>query len=200
MTRNKTELSLLTEHHSIAAKDLSDPAPSPSELKLILQAAMSVPDHGGLTPFRFLVIQGDARHELARVFEQASRQRNPYADEASVNKQKNKPLRSPMIIVVIARITENPSIPSTEQLLCAGCAAQHIQLACKILGYGSIWLSGDNCYDMNVYEALGVDTNERLVGFIYVGTPSTAPHVKPRPAAHTITDHWKKIRHSDFAI
>jgi len=194
------ELSFLTEHCSIAAKDLHDPAPTTEQIKLILQAAMSAPDHGELIPYRFLVIEGEAMQELSEVFEQAIIKRNPDADEATVNKQKNKPLRAPLIITVIARITQNPKIPEVEQILSAGCAAQHIQLASRALGFGSIWLTGDNSYDMSVYEALGLQINERVIGFIYIGTSPTIAQKKNRVDSNTITHYWKRLQHTDFAI
>lgn len=194
------ELSFLIQHQSIPASDLNDPAPSSKELEHILQSGMSAPDHGNLTPYRFLTIQGDARIQLSGLFEQAVQKRNPEADEATILKQKNKPLRSPMIIVVIATLTETPKIPEIEQLLSAGCAAQHIQLACSQLGYGSIWLTGDNCYDMFIYSALGLDLHERIIGFIYIGTPAKTVSSKARTSAQSITQNWEKSRHIEFAI
>ncbi|MCK4709110.1 MAG: nitroreductase, partial [Gammaproteobacteria bacterium] len=154
------KLSFLNEQISTPAKDLSLPAPDADQLEAILQTAMSAPDHGGLVPFRFLIIQGDARLNLSEVFEKAAINRN--ADEAAVSKQKKKLLRSPMIIIVIAHLTNNPVIPEIEQMLSAGAAAQHIQIACKSLGFGSIWLTGENCYDLHVYESLGLAFNERV--------------------------------------
>lgn len=198
MTQKTHKLSFLYEQISIPAKDLIYPGPSEDELNSILQAAMSAPDHGGLIPFRFLVIQEDARSALSEIFEKAARHRG--ADEATVLKQKKKPLRSPMIIAVVASITDNPCIPEVEQLLCAGIAAQHIQLACKSLGYGSIWLTGENCYDLLVYESLGLNINERIVAFIYIGTPGNPALKKDRADARTITQHWNMPQHTDFAI
>ena len=192
------KLAFLTEHCSIPAKQLTDPAPSDETLKCILQSAMSVPDHCELKPFRFLVIQGEAREELSKVFEAAARKRG--VDETVVLKQKQKPLRSPLIVTVIARVTENPAVPEIEQILSAGCAAQHIQLACAALDFGSIWLSGENCYDLLVYEALGLDINERIIGFIYIGTPADNFANKTRSNAELITHFWKTSQHTDYAI
>lgn len=200
MTKNQGELSFLLDQQSVPAAELTDPAPTPADLERILQAAMSAPDHGAMQPFRFLIIEGDARNELSSVFARAVKQRNPQVDDATLAKQKNKPLRSPMIIVVIAQLTENPKIPEIEQMLSAGCAAQHIQLACRALGYGSVWLTGDNAYDMQVYEALGLDLNERIIGFIYTGTIATSPTAKTRSSASGMTSHWQKPQHNDFAI
>lgn len=192
------KLSFLNDQVSIPANELTHPAPDDKQLETILQSAMSAPDHGGLTPFRFLVIRGDSLLNLSEVFEKAAIKRK--ADPATISKQKKKPLRSPMIIIVIARLTENPSIPEIEQMLSAGIAAQHIQLACKSLGFGSIWLTGENCYDLTVYESLGLDVNEKLIGFIYIGTPVERPVKKKRPDAKKITQHWTVSQTSDFAI
>ncbi len=198
MTRKMQKLSFLTEQISIPAKELTLPAPDEKQLEAILQTAMSSPDHGELTPFRFLVIQDDALSELSEVFKQAAIQRG--ADDSTILKQQKKPLRSPMIITVIATITDNPSIPEVEQILCAGIAAQHIQLACRSLNFGSIWLTGENCYDLFVYQALGLELNERIIGFIYVGTAEGTNHKKNRSDAKKITRFWETSQHIDFAI
>lgn len=194
------DLSFLLQHQSIPASDLVEPAPDDAELDHILQAAMSAPDHGNLKPFRFLTIRGDARLELSILFEQAVRRRDPSADEATVIKQKNKPLRSPLIVVVIASVCDNPKIPQVEQILSAGCATQHIQLACSALGYGSIWLTGDNSYDLFIYERLGLEVNERIIGFVYIGTPAHARDLKTRDHAQNITQKWEKPTLIEFAI
>jgi nitroreductase len=194
------DLSFLLQHQSIPAIELNDPAPSDSELEQILQAAMSAPDHGGLKPFRFLTIRGDARFELSTLFEQAVKKRNPQADAITVAKQRNKPLRSPLIVVVIASVRENPKVPDVEQILSAGCATQHIQLACSSLGYGSIWLTGDNSYDLFIYEALGLAPDERIIGFVYMGSYSGRSGPKVREPALDITQNWTRPLRNKFAI
>lgn len=198
MTVKMQKLSFLNNQVSVPAKNLTLPAPDENQLNAILQTAMSAPDHAELTPFRFLIIEGDALQDLSMVFEKAATLRG--LDRTAVLKQKQKPLRSPMIIVVIACITDNPSVPEIEQILSAGVATQHIQLACKSLGFGSIWLTGENCYDLNVYQALGLDINERIVSFIYVGTDSSPAETKKRKDSKKITRHWNSSQHIDFAI
>lgn len=198
MTMKTDQLSLLTHHQSIPAAELIEPAPDELQLDAILQAAMSAPDHGNLHPFRFLIIKGEARTELSKVFEQAARNRN--LDETAILKQKSKPLRAPMIVLVIARIIQSPKIPEIEQILCAGCAAQHIQLACSSLGFGSIWLTGENCYDQMIYQSLGLQIDERLIGFIYIGSVSAPAIPKPRNNARDITQQWSQIASAEFAI
>jgi nitroreductase len=198
MTRPIPELNFLTDHVSVPAAELCDPAPDPEQLDAILQSAMSAPDHGNLQPFRFIVIQHEAREKLSQVFEKAAQDKQ--LDAQGVLKQKQKPLRSPMIICVVAHITPSPKIPEIEQLLSAGCAAHHVQLACRNLGFGSIWLTGENCYDQSVYQALGLDIDERLVGFIYVGSLKSELPKKTRNSAREITSYWTEIQASPFAI
>ncbi len=185
---------------SIPAKFLIEPAPNAKQLKQILQCAMSVPDHGGLQPFRFLTIQHEAREKLAHVFEQAIRQRNPDAGEACFKKQYQKPLRSPLIIVVVCCLRDNTKVPVIEQQLSAGCAAQNIMLATYALGFGACWLTGDNAYDDLVKEALGLGFNEQITGFIYVGTVHEHTGMKKRRSVDSICDEWVDVCHLETAI
>lgn len=193
------DLTFLTEHHSVPARQLHEPAPDNRQLEAILQCALSAPDHGHLQPFRFLVIRGEARQRLADLFEQAARKRTP-DDEVGIAKQRDKPLRSPLIVTVIARVIASPKIPEIEQILTAGCAAQHIQLACRALGFGSIWLTGGNAYDLSIHEALGLELDERIVGFLYIGTPEPGAGRKDRGDARRITREWRHPIQHDYSI
>ncbi len=167
----KQQLHLLNRH-STPAKALTEPAPDNNQLKQIFEIAMCAPDHGRIKPYRFITIRGDARIALSNVFAQAVKRRDPDVSDEYLNKQKDKPLRSPLIVVVVACIIESQKIPEIEQMLSAGTAAHNILLASKAMGFGSIWLTGDNAYDPYVYEALGLAENEKIIGFVYLGTES----------------------------
>ena len=78
-----------------------EPAPNDAELQPILEIAMNAPDHKRLRPYRFIAIRGDARYRLSEIFVQAARLREPDVDAAYLAKQREKPLRSPLIVVVI---------------------------------------------------------------------------------------------------
>jgi nitroreductase len=180
----------LLERHSTPAKFLTEPAPDDAQLREILGLAMHAPDHGRLRPYRFITIRGEARHALAEVFAAAVQKRDPEVSQAYLKKQKNKPLRSPLIVVVVACLNENPKIPKIEQMLSAGAAAHSILLASKAMGYGSIWLTGDNAYDRSVCEPLGLDFNEKIVGFIYLGTETVAIPRLPKPDLGEKVSNW----------
>ena len=178
--------------HSTPAKILIDPAPDEAQLDQILEIAMNAPDHGRIRPYRFISIRGQARHDLSDLFGRAVKLRDADVSAEYLKKQMDKPLRSPLIVVVVATLIESTKIPKIEQMLSAGAAAHNILLASNALGFGSIWLTGDNAYDPVVYEALGLAGNEKIIGFVYLGTKKmTMP--KPRPGdVKKHLSHWHR--------
>lgn len=182
----------LLARHSTPAKELTEPAPDDAQLRQIIEVAMHAPDHGRLCPYRFITIRGDARHALAEVFAAAVKRRDAEVSEAYVAKQKNKPLRSPLIVVVVASLTDNPKIPQVEQMLSAGAAAHNVLLASNAMGFGSIWLTGDNAYDSSVCQALGLASSEKIIGFIYLGTEKRIWPSPPKPDVDEKITRWDK--------
>jgi len=180
----------LLERHSTPARNLAEPAPDDAQLRQIFKLAMHAPDHGRLSPYRFITIRGESRHALAEVFASAVKKRDPEVSEWYLKKQQHKPLRSPLIVVVVACLYDNPKVPEIEQMLSAGAAAHSILLASKAMGFGSILLTGDNAYDPSVFEPLGLVSNEKIIGFIYLGTETSAvPHL-PKPDLDKKITNW----------
>ncbi len=166
-----------------SAPRLCDPAPSHSEMGEIIRAAIRVPDHAWLRPWRFLAIEGDRREALGDILERALIQRNPGADDAARAKAKMSPLRAPLVVVVIARLQEHPKVPFSEQRLSAGCAAHAILLAAETLGYAGVWRTGAAAFDRLLMADLGLAENEEITGFIYLGSrdscSKTVPPLQP---------------------
>jgi len=181
----------LLERHSTPAQALVAPAPDDSQLRLILKIALGAPDHGRLHPYRFISIRGEARRKLSEIFGKATLQREPGVDPAYLEKQKAKPLRSPLIVVVVASPIESPKIPQIEQVLSAGAAAHSVLLAANALGFGSIWLTGANAYDEYVCGELGLDKSESIIGFLYIGTPTMEFPPRPIPEVSTHHTSWE---------
>jgi len=151
---------------------------------------MHAPDHGRIYPYRFMTIRGDARIELSKVFGEAVKRRDPDVSQEYLKKQEDKPLRSPLIVVVIACLIESPKIPEIEQMLSAGAAAHNILLASKAMGYGSIWLTGDYAFDPFVCNALDLADNEKIIGFIYLGTETIDINKKPEVDIDSKIKQW----------
>jgi len=186
----------LLKRHSTPAKVLTEPAPDDAQLRKIFSLAMHAPDHARLYPYRFITIRGDARHALSEVFGSAVKRRDPDVSEAYLAKQKDKPLRSPLIVVVVACLSDNPKVPEIEQMLSAGAAAHNVLLASNAMGFGSIWLTGDNAYDKQVCYALGLTTNETIIGFIYIGTEDKILPSPPKPNLDEKITSWSKAVNS----
>ncbi len=182
----------LLQRHSTPAKELTDPAPDDAQLREIFELAMHAPDHARLSPYRFITIRGDARYALSEVFGSAVKQRDPDVSDFYLAKQKDKPLRSPLIVVVIACLHDNPKVPEIEQMLSAGAAAHGVMLASNAMGFGSILLTGDNAYDKYVCEALGLAPNEKIIGFIYLGTEKRILPKLPKPSVDEKFIQWTK--------
>ena len=178
------------QRNSTPAKALSEPAPNDAELQAILEIAMNAPDHKRLRPYRFMTIRGDARYRLSEIFVQATRLREPDVDAAYLAKQREKPLRSPLIVVVIASLVDEEKVPEVEQMLCAGAATHGLMLAANALGFGSIWLTGANAYDDHVRAELGIAEHEHIVGFVYLGTPQLAIPPRPIPDVGDFVSDW----------
>lgn len=168
---------------------LAEPAPSAAQLEQALLAAQAAPDHGRLKPWRFIVIEGDARIKFGQLMADALKARDASANAEMQEKEAQKPLRSPLTIVVVAEIQDSPKAPEVEQLLAAGAATQNLILALHAQGFGAQWKSGAASFCQHVKAGLGIKPSDHIVGIIYVGTPAEAG--KPRPAAEGKVTYWK---------
>lgn len=170
---------------------LGEPGPSDEELREFLEAAVTAPDHGAVRPWRFILVRGGAREALGDLFTEALLKRKPDADEDTIEKDRDRMRRVPLLIVVAARITQNhPKVPPGEQLVSTGLAAQAILLAAQSKGYGGIMLTGDHAYDAHVKQGLGLEESDQIVAFLYIGTPEGEPRPKRRPDPAKFTVEW----------
>lgn len=170
---------------------LGGPGPSEEEVRAFIEGAVAGPDHGAVRPWRFFVVQGDAREAMGEVFTKALLKRKPDADDATVEKDRDRMRRVPLLIVVAAVINDNhPKVPPSEQIVSAGLAAQSILLAAQSRGYGGVILTGDHAYDPTVKAALGLKEKHQIVGFVYIGTPEGEMRAKRRPEIDKFMLEW----------
>lgn len=173
-------MDLLTQRSSMPR--LIAPAPSEQALNLIQRAALRVPDHMGLMPFRCDLVQGDALISLGQLFEKAAFS-EPGFDQRAKERAAQLPLRAPLIIVVSTSYQEHPKVPFLEQYATAACAAMAMQQACFALDYGAIWRTGPYAESNIVKSGLGIVQPNHLVGFLYIGTPAVPTPIKPEREA-----------------
>jgi nitroreductase len=165
------------------AKTYGETAPTKEQLAIVLQAAVRAPDHGRLRPWRFMIIQGDQRRKLGDLLAASALRRIPGLSAGDLQRERDKALRAPLIIVVACRIVPGTKIPVIEQILAAGSAAQNILLALHALGFVAAWKTGEAAYDPEVKRALGFAADDHLVGFIYTGGGAGATFAQGKPAS-----------------
>ncbi len=178
-------------HTRESAAKLQDPAPDDAALNALLQAALRAPDHGRLRPWRFLAIRGEALNRFGDVLAETLQARAPEATPDMLARERAKALRAPLIVVVAARIQRGGKIPEIEQILSSGAAAQNIMLAAHAMGYGAMWKTGDPAYDPRVKRALGLDEDDAIVAFIYLGTNTGGPRPTARPSVQDFLIEWR---------
>ncbi|HEY0421625.1 MAG TPA: nitroreductase [Acetobacteraceae bacterium] len=176
-----------------SVSDLADPAPEGDELETILEAGLRAPDHGKLRPWRFVLIRGAARQAWAETIVAALQARDPEAPAAVIEKQRSRVLGAPLIIALGAKMRLGHKIPEIEQILSVGAAAMNMLNAVHALGYGGVWLTGANAFDPRVVEALGLEPTDKLAGFLFVGTPRSAPLATRRPVLAEHVTEWKGV-------
>ncbi|MBO23272.1 MAG: nitroreductase [Rhodospirillaceae bacterium] len=166
--------------------------PVRADIEQMLAAAMSAPDHGLVRPWRFHIIEGDARHKLGELFADALLGREPFAPTAAIEKEKARPLRAPTIIAVCAKVDPSraPKVPVVEQIVATAAAMEHIVIAAQSMGYGAIVLTGRNAHDPVVRKAFGLDGQDELLGFVYIGCIKEPTPPKERPNAAEFTSVW----------
>lgn len=175
----------------VSLPDFGEPGPDEDALKQILASAVRAPDHGKLSPWRFLVIRGEARNQLSDLFAEMLLRREPEATEAQVQKERGKPLRSPVTIALVAKVAVGHKIPAIEQIMSGAAAAMNILNAAHMLGFGGKWVTGANCYDPCFLQEFGLEATDQLLGFIHLGSVRTRPNIV-RPDAAQFTEEWRR--------
>jgi nitroreductase len=183
-------LDLLKTRRSIKPIELAGPAPSASEIETLLTVASRVPDHGKLTPWRFIVFEGDARLAAGDKIAAAFRQKQPNATPDQVEMERKRLARAPLVIAVVSRAAPHVKIPEWEQIMSAGAATTSLVMAAHAMGYAANWLTEWYAYDRNVLDALGLAPNERIAGFVHIGRPTRTPEDRPRPPLEQIVTRF----------
>ena len=174
-------IDFLLARRSGSAKAMTGPGPSPGELRTILAAAARVPDHGKLAPWRFIVIDGDARTRLGAVLAKRLTEIETGVSDVRIEIERGRFLRAPTVVTVVSRVKEAIPIPVWEQELSAGACCMTMLIAATALGYAANWITEWCAYDAAVKDHLGLAANERVAGFIYLGKPAAPLEERVRP-------------------
>ena len=171
----------LRTRRSAAPHLLTGPGPGADELDTVLTIAARVPDHGRLAPWRFIIIEGEARRRIGEAIAAAFKADQPDADDARVESERNRLARAPLVVAVVSRARPHVKIPEWEQLMSAGAVCMNLVNAANALGYATSWLTEWYAFDRRVLDALGLAPDERIAGFVHIGRPAEPPVERQRP-------------------
>lgn len=166
-----------------SAKTYGTAAPTKEHLAQVLRAAVRAPDHGRLRPWRFMVLEGEQRRKLGDLMAASALRRVPGLSEGDLQRERDKALRAPTIIITACRVVPGTKVPAIEQLMAVGAATQNILLALHALGYAAAWKTGEAAYDTEVKKALGFAADDHIVGLVYTGGGSGATFAPGKPAS-----------------
>jgi nitroreductase len=183
-------IDLLKSRRSVKPIELGGPGPTAAELATLLTVASRVPDHGKLTPWRFIVFEGDARLAASEKIGEVFRAKSPDATADQIAFEQRRLARAPLVIAVVSRAATHVKIPEWEQVLSAGAAATSLVFAAHALGFAASWLTEWYAYDRRVLDALGVKPEERVAGFVHIGRAAKSPEDRERPALDQIVTRY----------
>lgn len=178
---NKIVLDHLLTRRSVTANALGEPGPDSGTLERILKAAARVPDHKKLTPWRFILLQGDARAAFGNRLAGICAGNDPDASDIRLETERTRFTRAPLIVVVVSSPVEHPACPEWEQVLSAGAVCMNLLHAAVASGYGAQWITEWYSFDPQVAGAFGLAPHERFAGFVYIGTAREQPADRDRP-------------------
>jgi nitroreductase len=155
---------------------MTEQVPTRAQIEEILEAATHAPNHHRTEPWKFIVLAGEARAELGLVMQEAllsSLGDLPLTQvQARLEKERLKPLRAPVIITVVSEFPRNDEALDIENVEATAAAVQNMLLAAEELGLAVMWRTGDAAYNDQVKRWLGVETEDHIVAFLYVGYPA----------------------------
>jgi len=187
-------LRFLAKRRSALVRAMEGPGPDKDQLDLILRLAARVPDHRKLFPWRFLVFEGAARADFGGHLAAKFKRDNPDLPEDRAEFERGRFLRAPLVVGVVSSPKDCPrGTPSWEQELSAGAVCMNMLLAARASGFAAQWLTEWYAFDSDIAKVLGLQDNERMAGFVYMGRPTEQPMERPRPNVSELTYYWRDL-------
>jgi len=189
--RDPETLSYLSIRRSTPVGLLGEPGPDRDQIEALLKVAARVPDHGKLAPWRFILILGEAREKLGVALADALVAKTPDASPGLIELEKGRFLRAPSVVAVISRARQHHKIPIWEQQLSAGAVCYNLLLAAQAMGFAGVWLTEPPAYSAEAASILGLASDERVAGFVYLGTARENPRERERPDMAALVSEWR---------
>jgi nitroreductase len=179
-------LTFLATRRSTSALTLTAPAPAAGEIDALLRLAVRVPDHGKLAPWRFVILEGEAKARFAGRLEGLALARNDQTAAAKLGK-----LKVPPLAIAVISAPKAAAIPEWEQQLSAGAVCTTLLQATLAMGYGANWITDWYAYDEDAKKILGLSGDEQVAGFMLIGTPREPALERERPDLAALVTRWE---------
>lgn len=187
---NSSLYEFLSRRRSVKPDKLAGPGPTADELAQILTAGARVPDHKKLTPWRFIVFEGDARARAGDIFATAcAAEEKDAPSHVRLETERGRFLRAPLVVAVVSSL-KGSKAPEWEQVLSSGALCYNTCLAANALGFATCWITEWIAYSPSVKSALGLLPDERIAGFLYIGRASEKPDERERPELTRIVSYF----------
>ena len=183
-------VSLLQTRRSCRPRDLVGPGPDADELRAMLEIAIRVPDHGKLHPWRFVHVARGQREAFAELLHRAYRENNAEPSKLEVEAVDRFAHQAPELVVALSSPAESLKIPRWEQELSCGAACMNLLIAAHAMGFAAGWVTGWAAYSRTVLEGLGGRPEERIAGFMFIGSPGAELEERPRPDPTEVLVEW----------
>lgn len=184
-------LHLLKTRRSIVARDMGQDGPDADQLADILRAGLRVPDHGKLGPWRYIVFDGATRAQFGGVLEAAYLASGMPDEDDRRQFERERFMRARVVVAVVSVVKPESKIPEWEQILSSGAVCQNMLNAAASMGLAAQWLTEWYAYDPMVLQALRLNDNERIAGFMYFGSVVKAPNERVRPDLEDKLTRWR---------
>lgn len=189
-TMSPETLSFLRQRRSHPSVTMSSPGPDDDQIRDILTIAARVPDHGKLSPWRFVLYPSEQSETIGAWLAARSESLNGPLDDEQRQKELTRFQRAPRVIGVVSTASEHPKIPIWEQQLSAGAVCMNLVTAAAASGYVSQWLTEWFAFDEEASRYLGAGENERFAGFVHIGTATQPPVERQRPDLSQLISNW----------
>lgn len=171
----------LNIRRSTPALQLTEPGPDTAQLEDILRLTVRVPDHGKIAPWRFIVYRGDERKRLGEAGLQRALEKTPGLGPDQQDVERTRFTRAPVVIAVVSTAAPHVKIPEWEQVMSAGAVCLNLLMAANAHGFAANWLTEWVAYDEAFAPELGIGPEEKVAGFIYIGSTTFPAVERPRP-------------------
>jgi nitroreductase len=183
---NKPIIDFLLTRNSVPISELREPGPSDAEIETMIRAASRVPDHGRLEPWRFILYRGEARHRIGEMLAELAEKREGPLSDVRRDQERARFARAPLVIGVVSVPKAHPRIPDWEKFLSGGAAAMTLVIAANALGYRTNWISNWYADVPEGRTILGLAPQERVIGFVHIGSFAGTLPERPRPDVHSL--------------